>query len=166
VILLEHSTVTVGVFKFKFEYPIYSIFRKKSLIVLGLFHYKYWSAYLLCGRLQWERTAVESLNFLTLCHGPTRGMQVRREKNKSHANQPCLTTVLRFVNEGSSSKRTDAKFSNDYNIIRTHTRYCRVLPANSPDLVANCTHAEHAFNLLSAHKYCAFLGGECEWVVS
>ena len=31
----------IGVFKFKFEYPIYSIFRKKSLIVLGLFHYKY-----------------------------------------------------------------------------------------------------------------------------
>ena len=27
--------------EFKFEYPIYSIFRKKSLIVLGLFQYKY-----------------------------------------------------------------------------------------------------------------------------
>ena len=40
VILLQHSTVVVGVFKFKFEYPIYSIFRKR-LIVLGLFHYKY-----------------------------------------------------------------------------------------------------------------------------
>ena len=66
VISLEHSTVVVGVFKFKFEYPIYSIFRKKNLIVLGLFHYKYCSEYLLCGRLQWERTAVESLHFLTL----------------------------------------------------------------------------------------------------
>ena len=29
VISLEHSTVVIGVFKFKFEYPIYSIFRKK-----------------------------------------------------------------------------------------------------------------------------------------
>ena len=29
VISLEHSTVIVGVFKFKFEYPIYSIFREK-----------------------------------------------------------------------------------------------------------------------------------------
>jgi len=67
VISLEHSTVVVGVFKFKFEYTIYSIFREKSLIVLGLFHYKYCSEYLLCARLQWERTAVESLNFLTLC---------------------------------------------------------------------------------------------------
>jgi len=66
VISLEHSTVTVGVFKFKFEYPIYSIFREKSLIILGLFHYKYCGEYLLCGRLQWERTAVETLNFLTL----------------------------------------------------------------------------------------------------
>ena len=65
VISLEHSTVVVGVFNFKFEYPIYSIFREK-VIVLGLFHYKYVSEYLLCGRLQWERTAVESLNFLTL----------------------------------------------------------------------------------------------------
>jgi len=59
VISLQHSTVVIGVFKFK--YPIYSIFRKKSLIVLGLFHYKYWSEYLLCGQLQRERTAVESL---------------------------------------------------------------------------------------------------------
>jgi len=67
VILLEHSTDVIDVFKFKFEYPIYSIFLEKSLIVLGLFHYKYWSEYLLCGRLQWGRTAVESLNFLTLC---------------------------------------------------------------------------------------------------
>ena len=67
VTFLEHSTVVVGVFKFKFEYSIYSIFRGKSLIVLGLFHYKYCGEYLLCGRLQWERTAVESLNFLTLC---------------------------------------------------------------------------------------------------
>ena len=42
VISLEHFTVViVGVFKFEFEYPIYSIFRKKSLIVLGLLHYKY-----------------------------------------------------------------------------------------------------------------------------
>jgi len=46
------STVVIGVFKFKFDYPIYSIYRKKSLIVLGLYHYKYWSKYLLCGRLQ------------------------------------------------------------------------------------------------------------------
>ena len=29
VISLEHCTVVVGVFKFKFEYPIYSIFREK-----------------------------------------------------------------------------------------------------------------------------------------
>jgi len=29
VISLDHSTVVVGVFKFKFEYPIYSIFREK-----------------------------------------------------------------------------------------------------------------------------------------
>ena len=29
VISLEHSTVVVGVFKFKIEYPIYSIFREK-----------------------------------------------------------------------------------------------------------------------------------------
>ena len=29
VISLEHSTVVVGVFKYKFEYPIYSIFREK-----------------------------------------------------------------------------------------------------------------------------------------
>ena len=49
VISLEHSTVVVGVFKFKFEYPICSVFREKSLIVLGLFHYKYCSEYLLCG---------------------------------------------------------------------------------------------------------------------
>jgi len=41
VISLEHSTVVIDVFKFKFEYPVYSIFRKKSLIELGLFHYKY-----------------------------------------------------------------------------------------------------------------------------
>ena len=26
---VRHSTVVTGVFKFKFEYPIYSIFRKK-----------------------------------------------------------------------------------------------------------------------------------------
>ena len=31
VISLEHSTVVVGVFKFKFEYPIYSIFREKKV---------------------------------------------------------------------------------------------------------------------------------------
>ena len=30
VISLEHSTVVIGVFKFKIEYPIYSIFRKKG----------------------------------------------------------------------------------------------------------------------------------------
>jgi len=66
VISLEHATVVVGVFKFKFEYPIYSIFREKSLIVLSLFHYKYCGEYLLCGRLERERSAVESLNFLTL----------------------------------------------------------------------------------------------------
>ena len=29
VISLEYSTLVVGVFKFKFEYPIYSIFREK-----------------------------------------------------------------------------------------------------------------------------------------
>ena len=29
VISLEHSTVVIGVFKFKFEYPIYSVLRKK-----------------------------------------------------------------------------------------------------------------------------------------
>ena len=29
VISLEHSTVVVGVFKLKFEYPIYSIFREQ-----------------------------------------------------------------------------------------------------------------------------------------
>jgi len=29
VISLEHFTVVVGMFKFKFEYPIYSIFREK-----------------------------------------------------------------------------------------------------------------------------------------
>jgi len=29
VISVEHSTVVVGVFKFKFEYPIYSAFREK-----------------------------------------------------------------------------------------------------------------------------------------
>jgi len=29
VISLEHPTVVVGVFKFKFEYPIYSIFREQ-----------------------------------------------------------------------------------------------------------------------------------------
>ena len=29
VISLEHSTVVIGVFKFKFECPIYSIFREK-----------------------------------------------------------------------------------------------------------------------------------------
>ena len=68
-ISLEYSTVVIHVFKF--EYPVYSIFRKKSLIVLGLFHYKYWSEYLLCGRLQWERTAVESLNLLTLWSVPS-----------------------------------------------------------------------------------------------
>ena len=45
---------------------LFILFLEKSLIVLGLFHYKYWSEYLLCGRLQWERMAVESLNFLTL----------------------------------------------------------------------------------------------------
>jgi len=63
VISLEHSssTVVVGVFKFKFEYPIYSIFR-----VLDLFHYKYCGEYLLCCRLQRERTVVETLNFLAL----------------------------------------------------------------------------------------------------
>ena len=65
VISLEHSTVVVDVFKFKFEYPIYFL-EKKFNRVLGLFHYKYCSEYLLCGRPQWERTAVESLNFLTL----------------------------------------------------------------------------------------------------
>jgi len=31
VISLEHSTVIVDAFKFKFEYPIYSIFREKKL---------------------------------------------------------------------------------------------------------------------------------------
>jgi len=45
---------------------LFILFLEKSLIVLSLDHYKYWSEYLLCGRLQWERTAVESLNFLTL----------------------------------------------------------------------------------------------------
>jgi len=29
VISLEHYTVVVGVFKFKFEYPVYSFFREK-----------------------------------------------------------------------------------------------------------------------------------------
>jgi len=71
VISLEHSTVIIGVFKFKFKYPVYSILKKKNLIEVSLFHYKYWSEYLLCGRLQWERTAVESLNFLTLCLQPS-----------------------------------------------------------------------------------------------
>ena len=46
--------------------PYLFYFQRKSLIVLGLFHYKYCGEYLSRGRLQWERTVVESLNFLTL----------------------------------------------------------------------------------------------------
>jgi len=42
-------------------------FQKKSLIILSLFQYKYWSKYLSCGWLQWEQMGVESLNFPTLC---------------------------------------------------------------------------------------------------
>jgi len=56
------------------------LFLEKSLIVLGLFHYKYWSEYLLCGRLQWERTAVESLNFLTLWPVPYRQRRIQTER--------------------------------------------------------------------------------------
>ena len=41
VISLEHCTVVIGLFKFKFQYSMHSIFRKKSLILLGLFQYKY-----------------------------------------------------------------------------------------------------------------------------
>jgi len=41
VISLEHCTDVIGLFKFKFS--MHSIFRKKSLIVLSLFQYKYWS---------------------------------------------------------------------------------------------------------------------------
>ena len=40
VILLEHCTVVIGLFKFKFKYSMHYIFRK-SLIVLSLFQYKY-----------------------------------------------------------------------------------------------------------------------------
>jgi len=40
-ILLEHCTVVIGVFKSKVLVRYYNIFRKKSLIVLGLFQYKY-----------------------------------------------------------------------------------------------------------------------------
>ena len=61
-ISLEHSTFLV----YSSSSTLFILFLEKSLIVLGLFQYKYWSEYLLCGRLQWERTAVESLNFLTL----------------------------------------------------------------------------------------------------
>ena len=88
VISLEYSTVVVGVFKFKFEYPIYSIL-EKSLIVLGLFHYKYCSEYLLCGRLQWEPTAVESLNFLTLWTKRRKGLKKKNKKliSKKHRRQ-------------------------------------------------------------------------------
>jgi len=39
---------------------------QKHLIILSLFQYKYRSVYLLFGRLQWEQTGVESVNFLTL----------------------------------------------------------------------------------------------------
>jgi len=59
---------------------MHSIFRKKSLIVLSLFQYKYWSKYLPCGRLQWEWMGVKSLNFPTLFVTPrvkwSRGWQV------------------------------------------------------------------------------------------
>jgi len=65
VLLLEHCTVVIGMFKFKFQYSMHSVFRKSSN-VLSLFQYKYLSEYLSCGRLQWERTEVESLNFA--CH--------------------------------------------------------------------------------------------------
>jgi len=42
------------------------IFRKKSLIVLNLFQYKYGSEYFFMRTASMERTGVESLNFLTL----------------------------------------------------------------------------------------------------
>jgi len=36
VISLEHCTIVIGMFKFKFWYSMHSIFTKKSLIVLSL----------------------------------------------------------------------------------------------------------------------------------
>jgi len=45
---------------------MHSILRK-ILIVLGLFQYKYWSEYLSCGRLQWERTGLNHWTSYTVC---------------------------------------------------------------------------------------------------
>ena len=67
VISLEHILQSLSVCSSSSSSTLFILFlEKKSLIVLGLFHYKCCGEYLLCGRLQWERTVVESLNFLTL----------------------------------------------------------------------------------------------------
>jgi len=46
VISLEHCTVVIGLFKFKFYSTLCILFVEKSLIVLSLFQYKYWSEYI------------------------------------------------------------------------------------------------------------------------
>jgi len=50
------------------------LFLEKSLMVLSMCQYKYWSEYLSCGRLQWERTGVESMNF---CVTVTKELRLR-----------------------------------------------------------------------------------------
>ena len=45
--------------------------------------------------------------------------RMKKDENQSHSNQPCLTTVFCSANVESSSKLSEDKFSNDYNIIRS-----------------------------------------------
>ena len=68
------------------------LFLEKSLIVLSMCQYKYWSEYLSCGRLQWERTEVESLNFSTMCHCD------QRAKAALRGIIGCLTVTAPRVN--------------------------------------------------------------------
>ena len=68
------------------------LFLEKSLIVLSMCQYKYWSEYLSCGRLQWEQTEVESLNFSTMCHCD------QRAKAALRGIIGCLTVTVPCVN--------------------------------------------------------------------
>jgi len=65
VISSENCRVVIALYKF--DLVLYAVLFLDKTFNRTLLRYKYRSEYLLCGRLQWERTGVDSLNFLTMC---------------------------------------------------------------------------------------------------
>jgi len=76
----------VGLYSSSSSTALCILFLEKSLIILSLFQYKYWIEYLLCERRQWERTGVESLNFLILCFRSILSGMILRWRSAKTAN--------------------------------------------------------------------------------